>query len=250
MMGKLKWMIRAVLARAGYDLVRRQNLAPTGSLSLPPIGHDVCLKGLVSRGYQPAAVMDIGAAYGAWTRMALQYWPASHYLLIEPLQEHREHLTELSKSAANVAALTAAVGAQSGELEFGVQSTLDGSSFLYPGQEQRLVPVVTLDSLVESGQFPPPQVLKLDVQGYELKALSGAVQTLRTCDLVIVELQFYRFAPEMSLIHEVMAWMTANGFRPYEVVDVLRRPFDNAMGQCDLMFAREDHWLVSSNRWG
>jgi hypothetical protein len=43
--------------------------------------------------------------------------------------------------------------------------------------------------------------------------------------------------------------MRDQGFRPYEVVDVLRRPYDGAMGQCDLLFVRENHWLVSSNLW-
>ena len=39
------------------------------------------------------------------------------------------------------------------------------------------------------------------------------------------------------------------GFQPYEIVDVLRRPYDGAMGQCDVLFCRRGHWLSAQQRW-
>jgi hypothetical protein len=32
-------------------------------------------------------------------------------------------------------------------------------------------------------------------------------------------------------------------------VDFLRRPLDGAMGQCDILFVKRDHPLVSNHSW-
>jgi FkbM family methyltransferase len=249
----LKRIVQAGLGQVGYQLVRSPR-GPVGppSAALPPdpiIGHAVCLRELARRGYQPTAVMDIGASSGSWTSQALAFWPAARYLLVEPLIEHQAQLSELSAKFPSVSFVVAVAGPEPGTGLLGIQADLDGSSLLYGGREQRAVPMITVDRLVEVGQVPTPQVLKLDVQGYEMEVLAGAANTLRTCDLVLLELQFFRFAPGMRLAHEAIQWMAERGFRPYEIVDVLRRPMDNAMGQCDVLFAREGHWLVSSNRW-
>ena len=45
------------------------------------------------------------------------------------------------------------------------------------------------------------------------------------------------------------AWMVEQGFIPYEIVDILRRPLDGAMGQCDILFGRVGHPLLADNRW-
>lgn len=53
----------------------------------------------------------------------------------------------------------------------------------------------------------------------------------------------------MILLHESIAWMNEQNFQPYEIVNVLRRSLDNAMGQCDILFIRKDHWLLKSQNW-
>jgi hypothetical protein len=66
---------------------------------------------------------------------------------------------------------------------------------------------------------------------------------------VLLEVQFIRFCDEMWLVHEAVPWMADRGLVPYEFVDVLRRPRDGAMGQCDVLFVREDHWLRADRQW-
>ena len=67
--------------------------------------------------------------------------------------------------------------------------------------------------------------------------------------LVLLELNFFRFYAGMPLVHEAIDYMVARGFRPYEIVDVLRRPLDGAMGQCDMLFCREGHALLADSAW-
>ncbi|MHC5611057.1 MAG: hypothetical protein ACYTXA_08560 [Nostoc sp.] len=51
------------------------------------VGMDLCVKGLAQRGYSPKVVLDIGAAQGSWTKLAMQSWPDAEYFMIEPLEE-------------------------------------------------------------------------------------------------------------------------------------------------------------------
>jgi len=44
--------------------------------------------------------------------------------------------------------------------------------------------------------------------------------------------------------------MAERNFIPYEFVDYLRRPLDGAMGQCDILFIRRGHPLISDVGWG
>lgn len=50
-------------------------------------------------------------------------------------------------------------------------------------------------------------------------------------------------------LDQTIAFMSEHGFIHYEFVDFLRRPLDGAMGQCDILFVRSGHPLVSDRRW-
>ena len=213
------------------------------------IGHELCLEGLRGRGYSPAMILDIGAAQGAWTIMALRYFPDARFFLIEALEERRQDLERLKHWQKRADFEICGVGDHHAQLELGITAALDASSFAYSGAASRVVEVFTLDELFAMGRFPQPQFLKLDVQGFELRVLEGAKSVLPGADLVLLEMQFHRFAPAMPLFHESIEFMVGHGFRPYELVDVLRRPYDRAMGQCDMLFCRNDHPLLSSVRW-
>jgi FkbM family methyltransferase len=242
MIASVKKIVRAALRRFDLKLVRM-------SVDDQKIGMEICIKGLAKRDFIPNVVLDIGAATGQWTRLALKYWPGAKYFLVEPLEERRTALDRLCQEHPNVSYILAAAGAAAGELPIGIlPDQLDGSSFLY-GDVHRTVPVEAIDDLLDAGRIEPPQFMKLDVQGYELEVLKGAGRALESCPLVLLELEFFRFTPSMKLVHESIEWMVLRGFRPYEIVDILRRPYDGAMGQCDILFVREDHWLAGNNAW-
>jgi FkbM family methyltransferase len=242
MTANIKNIVQAALRRLDLKLVR------TG-IDNQKIGMEVAVKGLADRGFIPEMVLDVGAATGQWTRIALKYWPQAHYFLMEPLAERKDSLAELCSEHPNVSFLLAAAGPTSGKLEIGVlPDQLDGSSFLY-GDIRRTVRVAQIDELLETGQIQQPQFMKLDVQGYELDVLRGARQTMEHCPLILLELQLFRFMPSMPLMHESIAWMVDRGFRPYEIVDILRRPYDHATGQCDILFAQNEHWLTANDTW-
>lgn len=221
----------------------------TKQLEDPDIGMAATLKGLKQRGYIPQVVYDIGAADGGWTRQALAYWPDSTYICFEPLAERKKDLDTLQAShPKQILVKACGVGDADGELSIGVSDFLWDSSFAYSGSSSRIVPVRRLDSLIEAGT-PLPSFIKIDVQGFEKRVLDGGQEAMRHADLILMECQFFPFCDDMRTLDETIAYMSAHNFIPYEFVDYLRRPLDEAMGQCDILFVRKDHQLISNRRW-
>lgn len=214
------------------------------------IGMAATLRGLRQRGYIPKVVYDIGAADGAWTRQAMEYWPESTYVCFEPLIERKNDLDALKAShPEQIHVKSIGLGDADGELSFGVSDFLWDSSFAYSGATSRVVPVRRLDGLIEAGMLLP-SFIKIDVQGFEKRVLDGGQEAMRHADLILMECQFFPFCDDMRTLDVTIAYMSARNFVPYEFVDYLRRPLDGAMGQCDVLFVRKDHHLISNKKWG
>jgi len=213
------------------------------------IGMAIAMRGLKQRGYIPKVVYDIGAADGSWTRQALVYWPNAVYVCFEPLVERKKDLDALQVSSHEKLLIkSCGVGDIDGELPIGVTKFLWDSSFAYSGSLARAVPVRRLDSLIEEGA-PLPSFIKIDVQGFEKRVLDGGKIAMQNADLILMECQFFPFCDDMRTLDETFAYMSAHDFIPYEFVDYIRRPLDGAMGQCDILFVRKDHPLISNVRW-
>lgn len=222
----------------------------TKQIEVAGIGMAATLNGLKQRGYFPKVVYDIGAAEGSWTRQALEYWPEATYICFEPLSERKKDLDALHATRPEQILVKACgLGDADGELSIGVSDFLYDSSFAYSGSSSRTVPVWRLDSLIEAGT-PLPSFIKIDVQGFERRVLDGGQEAMRHADLILMECQFFPFCDDMRTLDETIAYMSAHNFIPYEFVDYLRRPLDGAMGQCDILFIRKGHQLVSNIKWG
>lgn len=213
-------------------------------------GMDRALQGLAQRGFRPDVIYDIGAADGGWALNALRHWPEAKVICFEPLPERQSALRQLGRqSKGQVMLMQCGLGDFDGELEMGVTDDLWASSFAYAGSSTLRLPVQRLDTLLARQLVPKAQLIKVDVQGYERRVLVGGEDAFACAEAVILECQFLPFCSEMRTLDETIGDMSRRGFIPYEFVDFLRRPLDNAMGQCDLLFVRRDHQLVSDHRW-
>ncbi|MGH9150131.1 MAG: FkbM family methyltransferase, partial [Acidimicrobiales bacterium] len=152
--------------------------------------------------------------------------------------------------------IRAAAGATPGQQVLTVWGDLVGSSLLpapSPGLRrdgwQREVPVVTLDALVAGGEMAIPELVKLDIQGYELAALQGATSLMGHTEAFIVETSLYPFLPGQALAGEIIAFMAGHGYAVYDLPGFARRPSDGALAQVDICFARACGELRRSPAW-
>lgn len=214
------------------------------------------LEDVAARGLSPRHVLDIGAHRGAWSRLASEVFKRARFTLIEPQHEMGADLDAFCSARPGSRWVQAGAGAVPGELELAVWDDLAGSSFAVTGdeaeewgKERRRVPVITIDGLLEGDVENAPDLAKLDVQGFELEVLRGAESLFGRTELFILEVSLFKFADNVPPAHEVIAFMADRGYWIYDLCGFLRRPFDGALGQVDLAFARERGPLRDSNRW-
>jgi FkbM family methyltransferase len=209
-----------------------------------------------ARGFAPRGIIDVGANRGDWTRMALSVFPGAQVIMVEPQAEMMSPLEALCRENSAVSLIKAGVGSEPGRLLQTIWGDLAGSSFLPPGdtalrskREQRLTPITTIDSLLGERRDFYPDLIKLDIQGFELKALTGAASTFGRTEMFIVEVSLFEFLTGQPTAREVIAFMGARGYELYDVPGFLRRPSDGALGQMDLAFAKSNGALRSSRMW-
>jgi hypothetical protein len=66
---------------------------------------------------------------------------------------------------------------------------LHNNSALFPEDKAVEMKTATLDTIVKQRGFPPPDLIKCDVQGAEIDIVSGAKETLKNTKYMILELQ-------------------------------------------------------------
>ncbi len=207
------------------------------------------------KGFAPGVVADIGAAKGYWSFGAGKIFRDAEFYMFDPLDESEPNLRALCKSRKRYRYDLCAIGDEAGQCVINLTPDFDGSTLLdyYEGnidQVARTVPVKTLDALVESGELEQPNLIKIDVQGYEMKVLNGGLNTIANAEVVILEVNFFRFMPECPLVHEIIEKMASLGFIMFDIAGSLRRPFQEDLGQADFVFVCSSSPIVESNRWG
>ncbi len=152
--------------------------------------------------FAPGLVVDVGAGFGHYTDLALQYSPSSHALCFEPFSGNWPFLEKRLAGQTNVRILHQAVAEAPGQASFYVGATAKAEGYwaeysgyssagyiVPPGKtldpnRTRTVPVTTIDENVAERVL----FLKIDVQGGELNVLKGAAKTFdRGVDLTFIE---------------------------------------------------------------
>jgi FkbM family methyltransferase len=237
-----------LLQRFSYRLIPSAKL-PKGAVA--PF-----LRQIGMRGFYPRNVVDVGANKGLWSEKALTVFPHARYVLLEPQIEMKEHLDRFcARHPGRVQWINAGAGPASGELPF----TLTGatsSTFTFSveqarelGHQQRSVPVVTLDDVCAKYVGAIPELVKIDAEGFEFEILKGATTLLGEVEIFLLELPFIHPRPGALLFRDAVARMADYGYDVYDFTTFQPRPYDGAIGQAEVVFARSDGFLRRYKGW-
>ena len=234
--------MNSVLGRLGYQMVRiggTRDSTMRGGLARA-----------ASRGTLARTVVDVGASNGSWSDLAREFFPRSQYLLIEANEVHRRQLEEFKSRVPGSDYVLAAAGNTVGQLFFDGSDPFGGLASEKPMQGSTSVPATTIDREVTLRSLPEPYIVKLDVHGFELPILDGAVATLRRTNLLVVEVYNFTLCPGALNFHEMCAHLGKLGFRPVDLCDPMCRPKDGLFWQCDMFFAPANQISFEDNSYG
>lgn len=240
-------MIRKLIPERVVQAIRRHAGAPELGQSL---------RNLRRNGFRPTMAVDVGAYVGEWTQEARAIFPEMQVLMVEPQAEKANGLERLAAASGGAVQFEPVLlGAQDTDRHtFYVNETV--SSVLpehYETDAQKIeMPMRRLDVVLAERQCPPPNLIKLDTQGFELEVLRGAVEATSNPALEVVQMEVSLIDVNVGapLVRDVVAFMSNLDFDLYDITSLIRRPTDDALWQIDALFARQDSPLTSSKKWG
>jgi FkbM family methyltransferase len=227
MISKIRGALRQALARR------------LGVPDIPP-----ALERMAQSGFTPGLVFDVGAFRGDFAMIALAIWPSAKVACFEPLPYGREQIAALRQRFPAIDLHETLVGSvEKAEVEMHVAQT--SSSLLRDAHNEtfpvQIFPQTTLDKTIrDSYAGRAPDLLKLDVQGFELEVLKGCEASLGRVRAVLTELSLLDLHENVPLLHELVGWLGERGFVAYDICGMTRRPLDNALWQADMIFVRKD----------
>jgi FkbM family methyltransferase len=165
-------------------------------------------------------IYDIGANIGTWSLLAAAVVRPTQIIAFEPLPLFHERFYQYTKNLP-IQLHKVALGAVPAKLLMNVASDsssllplgeLQTSYFAVSKQSEMEVEVVNLTEYVQAKQLPLPDLIKLDIQGYELEALKGSVGLLKEAKYILCEVSFVEFYVGQPLYHDIAHFLAQHGF--------------------------------------
>jgi FkbM family methyltransferase len=198
-------------------------------------------------------VLDIGANVGGWARQLRERGYCGRIISVEPGSPQFALLAQSAASDSLWEAHHAGVGEVDGVQVFNVASNMVSSSFLavtdrftatHPDVKlstQEEVEVWRLDRFAEQVAAGTGVWVKLDIEGYELRAIRGGREMLAKTRIVDVELATTRDYEREPLFFEVASALYDLGFELVSVGSAVTAPsgrtirFDGLFGRPEVL---------------
>jgi FkbM family methyltransferase len=187
-----------------------------------------------SRGIPVRTVLDVGVLNG--TPELLQAYPDRMHLLFEPVAEFGPSIEQTYKNTPHFL-VQAAVSDCSGETHLDTKTIMAGLSISHSymtesaQQSTRTVRKVSLDDYLRENPAKPPYLLKIDIDGFEMKVLQGATETLKETSAVIIEVTVYDLVERIGFLQQL-------GFRLFDISEPCY--YDDSLWQADAVLIRND----------
>lgn len=171
-------------------------------------------------------VIDGGAHRGGAVDTLSRLLPGATFHCFEPDPDLGPELSRRFVHAPRVHIVQAALGERTGKARFNINVSRPTSSLLPSGEslqqdikelsrlvEQVDVDVVAIDDYCRNNAIDRVDIIKLDLQGYDYKALLGAQTTLAGARVVLVEVLFAELYAGCGLFPDVLRLMQEEGFQ-------------------------------------
>jgi FkbM family methyltransferase len=170
------------------------------------------------------AVVDVGANRGQFALAVRHCLPLATVTSFEPMAAAANDFRNVFHGDTKACVHQTAIGPTAGKATLHISKRDDSSSLLpilpeqdriFPGTSEigtEEVRVSLLAGCISESDLEAPSLLKLDVQGFELEALSGCDSLLHRFAWIYVECSFIELYGGQASADQVVAWLRDRGF--------------------------------------
>jgi len=199
--------------------------------------------------------------HGDTTKEYLDAFPRAKVFGFEPERENFARSQALLSSYGNrVCTINAALSDRSGMEVLNVNSH-DGTHSLFEIGDSKFfdgpvntvarteVQAIALDDFCVQNSVSRIDILKMDIQGAELKALRGGDRLLRDgkIGLLALEVEFHRLYDGQPLFHDVASFLNEVGYQFHRLYDL--RYINGALSWADAIFLPAAHFAPPEPFW-
>jgi FkbM family methyltransferase len=194
-------------------------------------------------------VIDVGAHQGEFSSQIYQVLPNAKFYCFEPLRNNFRELKS-NLTLPNFSLFNLAMGDNLGKTEIHSNNFSPSSSLLkisklhqetFPfsaATELETIEINTLDEIFKDISLEDNILLKIDVQGYEQKVLTGAKAILERVKVIIIETSFCELYEGQTLFADIYNLLTNQGFVYSGSLEELKSPVDGLPLQQDSLFIK------------
>lgn len=177
---------------------------------------------------KPSVIFDCGANVGFVSYQFYRRFAQASIYAFEPNPDVFKNLTtNLEKERHRITPIQAGIGDQEDTITFYKNNNTGTSSFLKPNEFHMAnmarkytpiaVPVITIQSFCTARSISEISILKLDIEGFEIRALEGCRQLLveQKIDFLFIEVSLVPSYNGQPLIEEVIAYLRNYKYIPY-----------------------------------
>jgi len=190
-------------------------------------------------GYQPKAIIDGGAYIGFVTHKFLETFKTATVFSFEPNPQVYKQLSEHYASNPRVKAINAGIGSTSGELLFQINKRAVTSSFLPATEYHKMniasskiqvekVRVTNIDDVMKEHNLEHIDILKLDVEGYEIEAFKGITDIDKRVSMIFAEVNLVPTYENQPLMEDVIVYMRQHNFYTVNFYGIIENEYHQA----------------------
>lgn len=196
-------------------------------------------------------VIDVGANEGQYAESLLDNNYKGRIYSFEPISKPWEILSKKAARFSQWKPVHSAIGSKEETLSINVSENIVSSSIYKVAQKsldaepatrivrEEKVRVTTIDNFFAGEHSLQGEVmLKLDVQGYELEALRGALNSLKKIKVVQVELSFVPIYEGAPLCVDIISFLQNQGFELFTLIPGFKDRSTGRLLQADGVFIR------------
>lgn len=242
MKNKLKTIINSIIKTTGYQFVR----VPSLNLDIANGKYEWLQQLKIN------TIIDIGANNGQFLRFISKVLKDVKIYSFEPINECYLNLEKLKNEIDCLEVFNIALGDDDTETtffqsEFSASSSLvemaNLHSTLFPhtqNYKKDIISVKKLDSFIDKIPIIPRLLIKIDVQGYENKVLTGGRKFIKMADILFIESSYFELYKNQWLFYELNEYLYSQGFFFSGNLEQITAPQNNLTVQADAIYLKNE----------